>query len=148
MNKETTLKRIKENGRSCTLLKECSLKDLPIIGLTCTDRNGALHIQQKVNLHEFTKQLAKLNDGEIFVIGRDEDCDLRPGYKLWLELTLKDGLTEKSAEKSYMNVLRTISRIHCFVEKKGKKYFVYDCSLAGTIIVPTPGFWTRIFRKS
>lgn len=145
---------VKANGRKITLLAECRNKEcLPTIGLTSIDRTGETHVNHTVDLKPLCDNL---EDSEIFVIGRDPKCNVRPAFQKWTNMCQKDGMTTEDAENSYMNTFRTISRIHAFVERDGETFRIYDCSLAGTIILPTQpepqpkpepkkGFFRRLF---
>ena len=149
MNKKDLLKVVKENGRTINFLTEWSInEDAPVLGLTSLDRRSQQMVaDKKVDLRDYAKKIKRIKEGEVFTIGRNPDCDVRPGYKEWVKTLIKTESSVQTAENTYMNIFTTVSRIHAFVERDGNTFRVYDCSYAGTIIVPSEPkkpWWKRI----
>ena len=110
--------------------------NLPVIGFTSEDKNGQKKIDQTVDLALFKKELMSMPEGMVFTLGRNPDCDFRPGYQKWVENCMRNKMSKEEAEEYYLTVFRTISRYHVAIERVGNCYTIYDCSLAGTVVFP------------
>ena len=128
---------IKANGRQANLLIEC--RNLPAIGLTSRGRSGQMEIDVTINLKEFASEIEALGEDEVFAIGRDINCDFRPKYMEFISKMYGDDPSKEQQEEGeeyYIRIYRTISRVHAYVEKSTSGFKVYDCSLAGTVLIP------------
>ncbi len=105
MTTQELLNKVKNNGRSLQLIYVGT--GLPIIGLSPKCDIGEL---MSINLEAFSYRLYSLREGEAFVIGRDESCDF----------VLSEDIR--------------FSRFHCMIALVDNNYYIYDCSLCGTII--------------
>ena len=115
---------------------------LPVVGLTSLGEDDKPVIDHKIDLKDYENAIEALPAGSVFTLGRAADNDLRPGLQRLKELFLEEenGSAEEIAAKAemfYYGTYRTISRYHAAVERTSEgEYVVYDCSLAGTVIVP------------
>ena len=137
MDKKEMIEMINANGRKANLLIEC--RNLPVIGLTHIGRSGQVEIHTTIDLKEFASEIVALKDDEVFAIGRDINCDFCPRLKEFISnmygvAPSRTQLTE--GEELYLRVYRTISRVHAYVEKTATGFKIYDCSKAGTVIIP------------
>ena len=131
MEKNEVLAIVAKNGRNVKLLTTWEVGErAPIIGRYHSTGNKS--IDWMLDLSAYSNELKALQPGECFTVGRSKDCNVRPGYEEHCKYCAKEGL---DVEHTYENFFRTISHIHVFVERDGNSFKVYDCSLAGTVII-------------
>lgn len=124
------------------LMTTFSEKNFPTIAMSETRRGrdweDTTPSKIKINLCRFKTELEKLGKDEVFVFGRLPECDFRPELEEVTECFKKRGEknAEENAEFYYLRNCRNVSRVHCFIQNnQNGTYNLYDCSLAGTVIV-------------
>ena len=96
----------------------------------------------QVDLRDYTEQLRALEGDEVFVIGKHADCDVRPGLANLVSQfreenpDLSEGTVQYKAENFYLRECRTISRFHAYIRLIDGVFWVLDCSLNGTMVLP------------
>ncbi len=131
MKKNEVLAIVAKNGRNVKPLTTWKVGEkAPLIGRYHSTGNRS--IDWMLDLNSYADDLQALQPGECFTVGRGEYCNVRPGYEEHCKYCAEEGL---DVEYTYENFFRTISHIHAFVERDGNSFKVYDCSLAGTVII-------------
>lgn len=144
MKKEQLLATVAENGREVKFIALWSTDETPLIIGLRVEYHGQLLVKSKIDLSDYADKLKALQPEEVFTIGCNPDCDLCTGYSGYFKWCDENSVND---DEYYISQLRTISRIHAFVEREGDTFRLYDCSYAGTVIVSQKKpWWKRIFR--
>ena len=82
-----------------------------------------------VELKDFEREICLLTGDEVFVLGRESDCNV--------DLVQHFGVD---------TVVNNVSRYHCFIERQivptgEAMYVLYDCSSTDTSVVLTKTIW-------
>lgn len=122
------------------LMATFSEGNFPTIAMSETRRGhdweDATPSKIKIGLNKFRTELKKLGKDDFFVLGRLPECDYRPEFPETVEAFKKHGNSEENAEYYYLRNCRNVSRVHCIIKNnQDGTYNLYDCSLAGTVIV-------------
>ena len=104
MEKKEIIAAVRNNEREMKLIFVGGYSELPTVGLSDRCDDGRL---MSINLKIFARFL---RPGEMFVIGRDSDANF------------------------HLPADRRFSRIHCVIDRVGDEFYVYDCSLNGTVV--------------
>lgn len=105
MTTKELLQTVNNNGRNANLIYVGT--SLPTVGLAPKCDIGEL---MSLNLNIFLAQARRLQPDEAFVIGRDGNCNFV--------------LPED----------RRFSRFHCVIAFVNGNFYVFDCSLCGTVL--------------
>jgi len=120
------------------LMATFSEENFPTIAMVETRRGRdweeSTPSRTKINLCRFKTELKNLGKDEFFVLGRLPECDFRPELEEVVECFKNHD--KKDAEYYYLRNCRNVSRVHAIIKKNDDgSYNLYDCSLAGTVIV-------------
>ena len=141
MKKEVFLRTLEEidSRRSVKLIAVFNYETMPTIAVNEIRRGrdwDETSAGYATDLAAFKDAFENLDSDELFVFGRAPECDNRLGLESVKKCFTENGNSEENAEYYYTRNCVTISRLHCFVQRRGKgNYVLFDCSTAGTCII-------------